>query len=84
MGKKISLGGSGGRAWPAACRAGRSRAAWKSFCWRRKEAPRTWVAKEGVADMETLEVFNKLVTRRTPADLHRTPYCSKQKNLSLG
>ena len=59
----------GGRAWPAG-----QGTAWKRFCWRRKEAPRTWVAKEGVADMETLEVFNKLVTRRTPADLSSTEH----------
>ena len=78
--------GEGGRGRKFPCGAGRGLqpagqgAAWKSFCWRRKEAPRTWVAKEGVADMETLEVFNKLVTRRTPADLSSTepPYCSKQ------
>ena len=34
----------------------------------------TWVAKDGVADTETLDVFNKLVTRRTPADLSSTEH----------
>ena len=51
----------------AACRAGRSLE--EPLRWRRKEAPRAWVAKEGVAGTVTLDSFNKLATRRTPADL---------------
>ena len=53
--------------YPAACRAGRSLE--ELLRWRRKEAPRAWVAKEGVAGTVTLDSFNKLATRRAPADL---------------
>ena len=60
--KKITLRWQG-----AACRAGRSLE--EPLRWRRKEAPRAWVAKEGVAGTVTLGSFNKLATRRTPADL---------------
>ena len=72
--RKISCGG---RAWPAG-----QGVAWKSFCWRRKEAPnlRTWVAKDGVAHTRTLDVFNKLVTRRTPADLSSTEHLTVLNN----
>ena len=74
----------GGRAWPAG-----QGAAWKRFCWRRKEAPRTWVAKDGVADTSRRRwTFStnfgpavgsrfgacKLVMRRTPADLSSTEH----------
>ena len=55
--KKITLRWQG-----AACRAGRSLE--EPLRWRRKEAPRTWVAKDGVADTETLDVFNELWTSR--------------------
>ena len=60
--KKITLRWQG-----AACRAGRNLE--ELLRWRRKEAPRAWVAKEGVAGTVTLDSFNKLATRRTPADL---------------
>ena len=60
----------GGRAWPAGHRGQPGRAS----AMEGKEALRAWVAKEGVADMETLEVFNKVVTRRTPADLSSTEH----------
>ena len=60
--KKITLRWQG-----TACRAGRSLE--EPLRWRRKEAPRAWVAKEGVAGTVTLGSFNKLATRRTPADL---------------
>ena len=41
-----------------------------------KKALRAWVAKGGVliADTKTLDVFNKLATRRTPADLSSTEH----------
>ena len=49
-------------------------AACKSFCWRRKEAPRTWVAKGGVADTSDTKVL-----RVVPQRISLPQYCSKQK-----
>ena len=60
----------GGRAWPAGHRAQPGRAS----AMEGKEALRAWVAKEGVADTETMGGFNKLATHRTPADLSSTEH----------
>ena len=59
MQKEITLRWQG-----VACRAGRNLE--ELLRWRRKEAPRAWVAKDGVADMGTRWKFSTNLPRVVP------------------